>query len=440
MRRLWCGWRVLSFALQRDAGAAFLIAPATSYRIAAYQQAAESLGVNLLLASQGELSMLPSDKRGISIDLRAPAAAVKRLCELARLVSPSAVLATDDSTVELAALVAQALGLPHNSPYASRISRRKDLAREALAGAGIPVPSWSRIRIDRTPEPQLGEVSYPLVVKPLSFAGSRGVIRANNPAELTRACERIRPLLSECTDPDERSFILVEEFIPGDEIALEGLLCQGELQVLAVFDKPDPLDGPYFAETYYVTPSRLAAPIQQLVCTRVAEACRAYGLYHGPIHAELRLWNQEAWLLELAARTIGGECARLLRFDSGFSLEEIVLANAVGQSLETSRSPGAAGVMMIPVHDAGCLRRVEGVLDARRVRFIEDVIISVREGYELVPLPEGSSYLGFIFAKGPTPEIVERALREAFAKLKVVVAPVWHIAPSVHAPRVDIIS
>lgn len=440
MRRLWWGWRFLSFDQHPDAASAFLIAPATSYRIKAYQQAAQRLGVNLVLASQGELSLLPNDERGVNIDFSAPAAAVERLCEAARLVPPCAVLATDDSTVELAALVAQELGLVHNSPHASRISRRKDLARQALADAGLPVPSWRCISIDRPLEPQLVGTRYPAVVKPIALAGSCGVIRANTPAELTQACRRIHPLVGHCADSQERSQLIVEDFIPGVEIALEGLLCKGELHVLAVFDKPDPLDGPFFAETYYVTPSRLAAPVQELARTRVAQACRAYGLHHGPIHAELRLWKQEAWLLELAARTIGGECARLLRFGAGASLEELVLANAVGHSVEKSRGDGAAGVMMIPVRDTGCLRRVEGVLEARRVKFIEDVVISVREGYELVPLPEGSSYLGFIFARGPSAQTVEHALREAYAKLRVVAAPVWHIAPPAHGQPVDAIS
>lgn len=437
MRWLWWGWWFLSFDQHPGTACAFLIAPATSYRIEAYQQAARRLGVNLMLVSQGELSMLPNDERGVSIDFSAPDVAIERICEAARLVPPCAVLATDDSTVELAALVARKLGLVHNSPHASRISRRKDLARQVLADAGLPVPSWRRVCIHRPLEPQLVGVRYPVVVKPLALAGSCGVIRANNLGELTRACRRVHPLVRHCTDSEERSQLVVEDFIPGVEIALEGLLCNGELHVLAVFDKPDPLDGPYFAETYYVTPSRLPTPMQELVRTRVAQACRAYGLHHGPIHAELRLWDQEAWLLELAARTIGGECARLLRFGSGASLEELVLANAVGQSVEKSRGDGAAGVMMVPVHEAGCLRRVEGVLQARRVTFVQDVVISVREGYELVPLPEGSSYLGFIFAQGPSAETVENALREAFAKLRVVTAPVWHIAPPRRGQSVD---
>ena len=301
--------------------------------------------MHLVLGAQGGLSLLASGQDGVRVDPSNPHAAVERLCDYARRFSPRAVLATDDSTVELAARVAEVLGLDHNSARASRISRRKDLARQVLADAGLPVPPWRLIRLDKALEPQLVGTSYPAVVKPLAFAGSRGVIRANSPAELERACERVRLLLAECSEPEERLQVLVEGFIPGKEIAIEGLLRDGELEVLAVFDKPDPLDGPYFAETYYVTPSRLA-PLD-------AGACLHAGGTRPAAHTDCAVdrctrssgcGTQDAWLLELAARTIGGECARLLRFRSGASLEDIVLANAVGDRLETvARCRGGGG-------------------------------------------------------------------------------------------------
>jgi len=205
------------------------------------------------------------------------------------------------------------------------------------------------------------------------------------------------------------------------------MLHHGELRVLALFDKPDPLEGPYFEETYYITPSRLDPDTQALIRKRVAQACAAYGLVTGPVHAELRLHEGEAWILEVAARTIGGQCARLLRFGTGYGLEEQVIAEALGQPLTPNADNGAAGVLMIPIPRAGILRRVEGLLAAQRVPYIEDIEISVREGYELVPLPEGASYLGFIFARAPTPELAEQALREAHACLNIVVAPVWKV-------------
>jgi biotin carboxylase len=271
--------------------------------------------------------------------------------------------------------------------------------------------------------PQLAGLAYPCVVKPIALSGSRGVIRADSPAELLAACERVRAILGEVDDPEERSRLLVEGFVPGPELALEGLLHDGGLRVLALFDKPDPLDGPFFEETYYVTPSRRGAATQALIARRVQEACRAFGLTQGPVHAEVRLWGGDAWVLEVAARTIGGQCARLLRFGTGRGLEELVLAQAAGLPLEVAEPDQAAGVLMIPTPVRGLLRRVEGVLAALRVPLVEDVEISVREGYPLVPLPEGSTYLGFVFARGPTPEQVERALREAHACLRVVTAP-----------------
>ncbi len=208
---------------------------------------------------------------------------------------------------------------------------------------------------------------------------------------------------------------------------MEGLLTRGRLEILAIFDKPDPLDGPYFEETYYVTPSRLEATVQAAIQQQVQNACRAYGLREGPIHAECRVNEEGAWILEVAARTIGGLCGQLLRFGTGYSLEELVLAHAMARPLSKDLNREGAGVLMIPVPQAGILRRVEGVMAAQRVPYVEEVVIQVREGYELVPWPEGSSYLGFIFARAPTPEQAERALREAHSCLNIVVAPLWKL-------------
>ncbi len=234
---------------------------------------------------------------------------------------------------------------------------------------------------------------------------------------------RLEAIVAEALVPDEREQLLVESFIPGEEIAIEGLLSAGRLHVLAVFDKPEPLDGPFFEESYYVTPSRLPKALLDRATRRLAEACAAYGLREGPVHAELRLHDGEAWIVEVAARTIGGDCARLLSFGTGRSLEELVLRHALGWPLALDRPAGAAGVLMIPTPAAGTLRRVEGVLAARQVPGIEDLMISIREGYELTPLPEGGAYLGFMFAHADTPAEVETALREAHACLNVVIAP-----------------
>ena len=407
-----------------------LIAPPSSYRISAYHQAAAGIGIDLVVASQGEHSLIPEIASGIHVDLERPEAALETIVRQAEREAFQAVIATDDATVELASRVAGRLGLAHNLPSAVRTARRKDLAREALARAGLSVPRFRRVDLGAPLEPQLEGLDYPQVAKPLALSASRGVIRADNPAELVDACRRIAPLLTRLSDPEERRYVLVEEFIPGAEYALEGMLQDGALQILAVFDKPDPLMGPFFEETYYITPSRLPQASQTAIAHAVTDACRAYGLCQGPIHAEVRLASDDVWVLEIAARTIGGDCARLLSFGTGQSLEELVLRQATGERVQVSPPSGAAGVLMIPVPGAGVLRRVEGVMAARRVAGIQDLVIAVREGYELVPLPEGGSYLGFLFALGKSPEAVERALREAHRCLNFVLAPVWHIEPS----------
>lgn len=406
-----------------------LVAPANSYRTFAYLDAARRLGLDLFVASEGEHSLVNNMVGGIRVDLRAPDA-VDRLINEARRRPFHGVVATDDASVELTSRVARALGLPHNPPAAAQLSRRKDLARACLAAAGLPVPRHWVLNLRAPLGPQLDPVTYPCVAKPLALSASRGVIRADSAAELGAACARIQRILEleASPEPDERDSVLVEAFISGPEVALEGLLHHGELRVLALFDKPDPMEGPFFEETYYITPSRLPEADQRVVRRRVAEACAAYGLREGPVHAELRISGGDAWIMEIASRTIGGECARLLKFGTGHRLEDLVLAQAVGRRPAAQAPAGGGGVLMIPIPKAGVLRRVEGVLAARRVPYIEDLQISMREGYELVPLPEGSRYLGFVFAQAPTAADVEQALRAAHARLNIVVAPLFTLS------------
>jgi biotin carboxylase len=374
---------------------------------------------------------VPEIAAGINVDLESPSRVVDTVLDENKRRPFHAVIATDDATVELASHVAAALGLPHNPVAATRTARRKDLARRSLAAAGLPVPAFRRIDLSIALTAQVLDLAYPCVVKPLALSASRGVIRVDNFDELDAACRRIAPLLSDLPDEEERRFLLVEAFLPGPEVALEGMLAAGELKVLAIFDKPDPLEGPFFEETYYVTPSRLDGPDQDAITGAVEAACRAYGLRQGPIHAELRIVRGTPHVLEIAARTIGGDCARLLSFGTGASLEETVLRQAAGEPVQIEPQSGAAAVLMIPVPGAGVLRRVEGVIAALKVPGIVDVVIAVREGYEITPLPEGGSYLGFMFARGATPEEVEAALRHAHAKLKFVLAPAWRLEPGV---------
>lgn len=257
------------------------------------------------------------------------------------------------------------------------------------------------------------------------MSGSRGVIRANTADELVTAIERITVIVAELDDVFERSHVLIERYLDGVEVAFEGMLDHGRLQTLVLFDKPDALEGPYFEETIYSTPSTQSQTIQLAIRQTVADACEAYGLVEGPVHAELRLCEDGIYVLEVAARTIGGQCARLVELTTGCSLESMVIAKALSQDLQLSNENKAAAVMMLPIAEAGLLRRVEGLLDAVKIEFIEDIEISRQSGYELKPLPEGNSYLGFMFAQAPTAAQAEQALRDAHRCLKVVVAPFW---------------
>jgi biotin carboxylase len=338
------------------------------------------------------------------------------------------VIGSDDHSIELASRVAQVLGLPHNPPGAAAIARRKDKARACLQVAGVNVPAHFRIDLQQSLAEQAGELRYPCVLKPLAMSASRGVIRVDDDAAFFQAAARIETLLRDVEHEEEGRYLLVEEYIEGIEVAYEGMLDKGKLQQLALFDKPDALQGPYFEETYYITPSRHSESLQQAVHETVAAACHAYGLQQGPIHAELRIDAQgQVWVMEVAARTIGGECARLVELATGQRLETLVLAQALGQEVPRKMFSGGAGVLMIPIPRAGILRRVEGTLDAQAVKGIEELVISVREGHELVPVPDGSSYLGFIYAVAEDAQKAEQALREAHAKLNIVTAPLFRL-------------
>ena len=402
-----------------------LVAAPNSYRTAPFIEAAREYGIDLLIASEGRYSLVDAVSQGLQIDFNDPQNSLARIEKEAKRGVFCGVIATDDSATELASLAALRLGLPHNRPQAVQIARRKDLARYALADAEVPVPRFTLISLDRSLRFQIRGFPFPCVIKPLAMSGSRGVIRCDNFDEFLDAARRIESIIAEALDQSERRRFLVESFIPGSEIAVEGLLSRGRFDVLAIFDKPEALDGPYFEETYYVTPTRLGRSSCEQVQATVEKACRAYGLVHGPIHAECRINPDGVWMLELAARTIGGLCSRLFRYGVGYSLEQLVLQHAMGVCPDRPVMTGAAGVLMIPIPNGGVLRRIEGVSAASQVTYIREVSIQVREGYELVPLPEGSSYLGFIFAVAPDPEKAEHALREAHSRLNIVIAPLW---------------
>jgi biotin carboxylase len=316
----------------------------------------------------------------------------------------------------VAARAAERLGLRHNPPDAVAATRDKAAMRERLEAGSVPQPRFRVVPPGADPVAACAEIGYPCVIKPTSRAASQGVIRVDDDTQAAAAASRIQAILGDCPEP-----MVVEGFVPGAEVAVEGLLVDGELEVLAIFDKPDPLDGPYFEETIYVTPSRHPSPTRAGVEKLTARAAGALGLREGPVHAELRLGvTGEPTILELAARSIGGLCSRSLRFGAGVSLEEVILRHALGLGVDgLTRETRASGVMMLPIRSAGILDRVSGQDQARAVDGVVGLEISIPLGREVVPLPDGDRYLGFIFARGETADAVETALRQAESHLDV---------------------
>lgn len=405
-----------------------LLSNTTGYQARAFVSAAEKLGVNIVFGTD-RCHVLDDPWRDGAMALRFedPTASAAKVAEYSRTQSLQAVVALDDQPTQTAARVAKALGLPGHPPHAADTCREKYLSRECLRSAGLQVPRFRRFARNGNPLRLASAVNFPCVLKPLTLSGSRGVIRANSAAEFVTAFERIAKLLSSpevgvLRDP-ATDLIQVEDYVDGAEVAVEGLVDSGELHVLAVFDKPDPLRGPFFEETIYVTPSRLPASTQQQIGSVLQKAVSALGLDRGPLHAEMRLNSEGLWILEVAARPIGGLCARSLRFNHGMSLEELILRHALGEEMQPVRESCASGVMMIPIPQAGLLEAVENVGAAERTPGIEAIEITAKLRQQLVPLPEGASYLGFIFARGESPEFVEQALRQAHGKLKFVISP-----------------
>ncbi len=397
-----------------------LILPTGTYRATDFVRAASALGTEVVVASEHRQAMAPAmADRALVVPLDRPEAAAGAIVELAGRRHLDAVVAVDEQGVLIAALAAQRLGLAHNPPAAVAATKDKALARVALAAAGVVQPAFRVVRGDDDVATAAAAVGLPCVVKPVSLSGSRGVIRADDPAMVVAAATRTRAIMADAGQ-DDHGPLLVEAFVPGAEVALEGLLRDGHLEVLALFDKPDPLDGPYFEETIYVTPSRLPVEVQGAVAALVATGACALGLREGPVHAEVRVGGGSVSLLEVAARSIGGLCSRALRFGTGISLEEVILRHALGLDLDDlRREEVASGVMMLPIPRSGVLGEVRGLDAARVVPGVEGVELTILRGRSVQALPEGDRYLGFAFARGPTPEAVEASLRQAFACLEV---------------------
>ncbi len=415
-----------------------LLTTTTGYQTREFVRAAQNLGLAVVFGSD-RCHVLddPWQDGALALKFENPGEAAAKVVEQARSQAIHAIVALGDCTPPTAARAAEALGLPFHPPEASDVCRDKYFSRQRLQQSGLQVPRFARFPIGADPaeivNSQAVPFGFPCVLKPLALSASRGVIRANNPQEFISAFERIQSLLRspevQARRQETSNYLQVEEYIGGDEIAVEGVVDHGRLKVLALFDKPDPLAGPFFEESIYVTPSRLPREVQAEVMETLRRAVQALGLRHGPLHAELRTNNRGPWIMEVAARSIGGLCSRALRFrspgrDENISLEELLVRLALGEEVETiRREEAASGVMMIPVPEAGVFQNVEGVEEARQTPGIEDILITARPNEQLVPLPEGSSYPGFIFARGPSPEFVEQALRRAHQQLHFVLSP-----------------
>lgn len=395
-----------------------LLTTTHSYRGEAFLQAAKSLEIEVIQAVDMPPGLAQPAAGILPLTFNHPEEAVAAIVSFAETRPLTAILSVDDSGALIAARAAQALGLPHNAPEAAAAARDKYIMRQMLAAGGTAIPQFHNFAWDEPLEQVTAvvreEIGYPCVVKPRTLNGSRGVIRADNAEELTTAVARLRRLLQSFGGDS----YLVEQFIPGHEVALEGVLAHGRLHVLALFDKPDPLDGPYFEETIYVTPSRLPLEAQAAIADMAGRGARALGLQTGSVHAELRINEDGPWIVEVNGRSIGGLCSRTLRFEMNMSLEELLLRQACGLDVSgLEREEKASGVMMIPIPQAGILRRYSGVKTARQIPRIDDIVITAPLNQRIRPLPEGESYLGFIFASGETPEEVEMALRQAHGRL-----------------------
>ena len=400
-----------------------LLLPTSTYRAPDFVAAAAALGVEVVVGSEQAQAMAAAmGDRALVVPLSDPAGAADAIEALHRRSPVSAVVAVDEQGVVAAATAAERLGLRSNPPAAVAATRDKAAMRVAMGAAGLAQPPHRLLGPADDPGAAADAVGLPCVVKATSLSGSRGVIRVDARSEVAAVAARVRAIAADAGAPPDAPVVL-EAFVPGVEVAVEALLDRGRLHVLATFDKPDPLDGPYFEETIYVTPSRHPAGVVAALHATVGSAAAALGLVEGPIHAEARITpDGEVVVLEVAARSIGGLCARTLRFGAGISLEEVILRHALDLPIDDlDRERSAAGVLMVPIPRSGTLREVRGVERARAVDGVAGVEITVRAGRPVQALPEGDRYLGFVFARGEDPAAVEASLRAAHEALDVVI-------------------
>lgn len=409
-----------------------LLLPTTSYRNEDFLAAGAALGIDVIAAADHchKLAPLWGMNPVLSLPFSEPEHAVEKALTYLD-VKIDAVLAVDDHGVELAALLNERLRLPGNSPAAVRRLRDKLGFRLMQREQNLPHPDFHALPEDADPASAAAQLNFPVVVKARRLSASRGVIRADDRVSFLAAVERVRAIQRRADREAASLGLVVESFIPGAELTLEGLLTHGKLDTIALFDKPDPLDGPYFEETIYITPSRLSHEVQRAIVAEVERACRAAGVTTGPVHAEMRVNGAGIFLLEVAARSIGGLCGRVLRHALGMSLEEVILRHALGMPVPAARHVVASGVMMMPIPARGIFEGVEGLAAARAVPGITDVTLAVEPGQLIVPPPDGAAYLGFLFARAPTAAQAETALRTAHAHLDFSIRPEVPIAERV---------
>jgi formate-dependent phosphoribosylglycinamide formyltransferase (GAR transformylase) len=390
-----------------------LVAATTGYQVREFAEAARALDVELVLATDRcHILENPWGDNAEPVRFEDPEPGIDALAGRGPF---HGILAVGDQPACVAAQAAERLGLRFHPAEAARAASNKLLAREHFRAAGMPVPEFRRLSlVEARSGASVAGVRFPCVLKPLDSSASRGVIRANNREEFVQAAARIARM--------QEGDLIVEDYIPGREFALEGVVAAGKLQTLAIFDKPDPLEGPYFEETIYLTPSGEPQQTQQQIRETAQAAVKALGLTDGPVHAEMRVNGQGTWILEAAARPIGGLCARVLRFETPHcTLEELLLRHALGGDVSSATlAAGSHGVMMIPIPRAGVYRGVQGLEDARRVPGVEDIVVTAKEGHEMFPLPEGSAYLGFLFFRGPSNDTVLDGLGEAHRYLRFI--------------------
>jgi hypothetical protein len=404
------------------------------YQTRAFDAAAKKLGVELVFVSDRCHQLDdPWNDSAVAVRFEAPEEAAYAVMQAQAGQRVDAVLALGDRPTLAAAYVARGLGIAHNHPASVEACRSKLRLRKVFRDAGLPTPWFRSVPLQAIPEPALMGINYPCVLKPISLSASQGVVRVNNREEFLAGAGRLKRLLESAEIQATRELnldrMIVEEYLPGREVAVEGLLRNGELRVLAIFDKPDPLEGPYFEETIYVTPSRFSEAEQEMIKKSFVEATQALGLTHGPVHGEFRLNERGVWPIEVAARPIGGLCARALKFQlhkesQPIGLEELLLRHALAlPGWDAPREKAASGVLMIPIPRSGVLEKIEGAEDARRVPGVTELEITARWRDYIAAWPEGSSYLGFLFARGETSAVVENALREGHARLNFRLTP-----------------